>query len=101
MCLALDNAVYRRFCIISCRDASARIFDCFDGGGGGARDGDVDGLCEGYRCAVAGEELDAVFDAMEAAGGEEFADCERGGGRGGGEARGREEVLEGVEVEGG
>jgi len=36
---------------------------------------------------------------METAGGEEFADRERGSGRGGREAGGREEVLEGVEVE--
>lgn len=80
MCLALDNAVYRRLCVISCRDASTRVLDRFDGCGGGARHGDVDGLGEGCGCAVAGKELDAVFDAVEAAGGEEFADCEGRGG---------------------
>lgn len=71
-------------------------FDGFDGGAGGPRDDEVDGLFEG--CGGAAEHFDAVFGLVDAAGMGEFAD---GDGSGWVDAALIDPFLDALEVDGG
>jgi len=80
VCFAVEDAIDGGFGVVACCNTTTRGFDGGNGRGGGAGDSDVDWLSYGYGGAIAGKEFYAVFDAVEAAGLEEFAQCERVGG---------------------
>jgi hypothetical protein len=93
MHFALTDLSDGHFGVVPCCHCSAHFFDGGDGGAGGARDDDVD--CGGELVGAAGEQFDAVFDAVDGAGGGEFA---QGDGLGGVEAGLVDPGLDCVEV---
>lgn len=81
--------------VVAGRDGAAGGFDGFNCRGGGAGDNDLDGLFERFF-AAAGEQFDAILDAVDTAGFCQFADCD---GAGGVEAALVDPFLDAVEVD--
>lgn len=84
------------FGVVSRGDGAAERFDRSDGARRGAGDDDVDGC--GEELGAAGEELDAVFDAVDGAAAGQFFE---GDGVAGVDAFLVDPVLDFVEVDGG
>lgn len=97
MHLPVHDADDRGASVEAGRHGAAGGLDGRDGGGGSARDDDVDGLLEGAFAATA-EELHAFFGLVDAAGLGEFAD---GDGAGWVDAALVDPFLDAVEVCGG
>ena len=94
--LALPDAVDGVLGVEACGDGAAEGLDSGNGGLRGTGDNNIDGGCEGG--GAAGEQFDAVFDAVHGARGGEFAE---GDGLGGVDSSLVDPVLDSVEVYGG